>query len=368
MRIAVDARPLSVPITGIGQYTLQMLTEMIKQSPPDWQWLLYSDRPLLIDFSGHKKVQLRISGFSARFLSTIVAQVVYPVWARMDKVDLFWSPRHHLPRLFLHQLSKVVTIHDLVWMRYPETMLGLNRLLEKWLMPPSLRLADSVTSVSTATATDLRKEFPDTGNKLRTIPAAATFISENSNSLPEEPYFLFVGTLEPRKNLLTLLNAFSKLIALGVQSHKLLVAGGQGWGDDLLESRISDLGIESKVELCGYVSEQKLHHLYRHATGLLMPSFYEGFGLPLLEAMQYGTPVITSNCSSLPEVAGEGGILVNPESANEICEAMQRLIMEPDLRSQLSRKAVEQAGNYSWQKSAAMMLELFASFTSASIQ
>lgn len=360
MRIAVDARPLSVPITGIGQYTLQMLTEMIEQSPAEWRWFLYSDRPLLIDFTGHAKVRIRISGFSPRFFSTIVSQLAYPVWARMDEIDLFWSPRHHLPRFFLHHLGRVVTIHDLVWMRYPETMLRLNLLLEKLLMPASLRLADKVTSVSIATEADLRKEFPDTSNKLTTIPAAATLISENNDSMPEQPYFLFVGTLEPRKNLFTLLNAFSILMARGVHSHKLLVAGGPGWGDEVLESRISELKIESKVELCGYVPEQKLHHLYRHATGLLMPSLYEGFGMPLLEAMQYGTPVITSNCSSLPEVAGQGGILVNPESANEICEAMERLITEPDLRSQLSRKAVAQASRYSWQNSAAKLLKLFS--------
>lgn len=360
MRIAVDARPLSVPITGIGQYTLQMLTELIKQSPADWQWFLYTDRPLLIDFTSHAKVSLRSSGFSARFLSTIVSQIAYPVWARIDEIDLFWSPRHHLPRFFLHRLSRVVTIHDLVWMRYPETMLGLNLLLEKLLMPTSLRLADKVASVSLATEADLRKEFPDTSNKLITIPAAATFISENNDCVPEEPFFLFVGTLEPRKNLLTLLDAFSMLMTRGVHSHKLLVAGGPGWGDETLESRISDLKIESKVELCGYISEQKLHQLYRHATGLLMPSLYEGFGMPLLEAMQYATPVITSNCSSLPEVAGEGGLLVNPESADEICEAMERLITEPDLRSQLSRNAVAQAGRYSWRTSAAKMLKLFS--------
>jgi glycosyltransferase involved in cell wall biosynthesis len=354
MRIAVDARPLSV-----------------NQSPADWQWYLYSDRPLLIDFadhdfSGHEKVRIRINGFSARFISTIVSQIVYPVWARMDKIDLFWSPRHHLPRLFMHPLKTMVTIHDLVWMRYPETMLKLNLLLEKWLMPVSLGRADRVASVSMATTADLRAEFPVAMNKLITIPGAATFVDEGSRSGPEEPFFLFVGTLEPRKNLLTLLQAFGRLMERGVHSHRLLIAGGSGWGGEILESRLSDLGIESNVELRGYVTEQELHYLYRHATGLLMPSLYEGFGLPLLEAMQYGTPVITSDCSSLPEVAGSGGIMVNPESADEICEAMQRLIAEPDLRSQLSRNAIEQAGRYSWQNSAAKMLEVFASLSTPS--
>lgn len=358
MRIAVDVRPLSVPITGIGQYTRQLLFELIVTSPADWHWYLYSDKPLLAVLGETENVTVRVGRFSSRFLSTVFAQIVFPIWSLRDKIDWFWSPRHHLPVWFPCKLRKLVSIHDMVWKKYPETMLGLNLFLERILMPLSLRSADLVISVSRSTATDLIQEYPSVEEKLSIISNAATAYPIATPAGGVEPFFLFVGTLEPRKNLMALLNAFKLLVDAGTTGYKLVIVGGQGWGDQELSSTVKGLALEPYVEIRGYVAVEKLHHLYQQAFALVMPSLYEGFGIPLLEAMQYGTPVITSNCASMPEVAGGGGLLVDPESAGEICAAMQTLITEPQLRQTLSESGIEQASRYSWKKSALTLIKL----------
>ncbi len=352
LRIAVDARPLAHPQTGIGRYTESLLKRLVESGH---QWFLYSDRALALRFPVDDHVQLR-QGHSrpGSPLSLVFTQMVFPRWARGDCVDLFWSPRHHLPLRLPPGMRSVVTVHDLVWKRYPETMRPLNRMLEQSLMGPSLRRADGVIAVSDFTSGELDAVYPELSATRATILEAAdgdVADYEVDFPLPTKPFFLFVGTPEPRKNLQRLLQAFANARQRGLQ-HQLVIAGAGGWGSHQLDKQVAELSLEGSVVLRGRVSDAELGALYRASTALVMPSLYEGFGLPVLEAMKAGVPSIVSRDSSLPEVAGDAGLLVDPSSISSIADAILELAINPDLLDTLRAKARERAPRFSWDTAA----------------
>jgi glycosyltransferase involved in cell wall biosynthesis len=356
LRIAVDARPLAHPQTGIGRYTESLLQRLVKMGH---QWFLYSDRAITPRFTVDDHVQIRMGkARPGSALSLVYSQLVFPRWARGDCVDLFWSPRHHLPLRLPFSVKGVVSVHDLVWKRYPETMHKLNKQLEQLLMGPSLHQAAGIIAVSEFTRSEIALEYPDCEARCVTIPEAAEVAAtayEEQFPLPEEPYLLFVGTPEPRKNLPRLLQAFASARQQGVQ-HSLVLVGGGGWGDFDLEDAIQELGLVGLVQCRGRVSDAELAALYDNATALLIPSLYEGFGLPALEAMSHGTPVIASNCSALPEVVRDGGLLVDPESVGSIAAAIIRLCGDASLQKRLAESARWQASGYNWDRSAELTM------------
>ena len=358
MRIAVDARPLAAPLTGIGRYTRALLDVMIRSGH---QWFLYSDRPLQVSIPEDPRVWIRhgdaVGGTPASLRWT---QWQFPRWAVQDVVDLFWSPRHHLPIGLNRRIASVVTIHDLVWRHAPETMRRRNLLVERLLMGPSIRRADQVICVSRFTASEVSRYYPAAVGKCRVVHEAAEAdisVVARPPRLPDN-YLLFVGTLEPRKNLPRLLRAYARL-AGDADIPALVIVGGGGWGNENLAGMVAELGLESRVTLSGYVPDAELQGMYAGAFGLLMPSLYEGFGLPVLEAMQHGVPAIASSTSSLPEVVGDAGLLVSPYSETELASAIARLVREPGLRESLSQRSLARAAEFSWSRAAQETLALF---------
>ncbi|MGK0498840.1 MAG: glycosyltransferase involved in cell wall biosynthesis [Oceanicoccus sp.] len=348
LRIAVDARPLALPMVGITRYTFELLQRLLVASPHEW--FLYLDRPSIHPLPDLPNVHIRAGNCQRNATSTLFAQWFFPRWAKQDQVDIFWSPRHHLPLLLASPIKTLVTIHDLVWHFYPETMSTLGRYLEKALMPLSVRRADKVIAVSQATSAALMEVLGVDNHSLQTIPLASHFtgeISEPAESAAEN-YFLFVGTLEPRKNLQRLLQAFAKALNEDLSITTLKIVGGNGWGGIDIEDLARDYGLENNIELLGRVDNEQLQALYQQAYALLMPSLYEGFGLPLLESMGFGVPVISSNVSSMPEVVGKGGLLVDPLSVDEIANALLLITLDQHLYSDLTKSARKQAGQYSW--------------------
>lgn len=357
MRIAVDARPLCVPTFGIGRYTERVLNELIGDATVDVDWHLYADRPLRVNFADRDRVITRSYSGVNHMFSLYRTQVAFSRWAREDGIDVFWSPRHHLPFMLPDDVKSVVTIHDLVWRYYPETMMWANRIVERTLMPASVKRADKIICVSESTQLDLVRQFPGVEGRTVVIPLAASpGPSELFQPDLTEPYFLFVGTLEPRKNLARLLEAYKEVANRGV-SHHLVIAGAKGWESDIA-SVITGLALSERVHVLGHVSEPLLHGLYQGATALMLPSLYEGFGLPALEAMQYGIPVIGSNVASIPEVVGQGGILVDPQSTAEITSAMVRIVENESIWQELSVRAREQAALFSWRRTARETLDV----------
>jgi glycosyltransferase involved in cell wall biosynthesis len=361
LRIGVDVSMLSEQPTGIGRYTYEILSRAVSMGH---EWFLYSHRPLIFGDWTQKNVHLRIGHMPKRMLRMLWMQTAVPFLASRDNLDLFWSPAHRLPRLLPGRMAKVVTIHDLVWKYAGETMRPLSRWLDATLMPEAVRIADRVITVSASTAKDVLSEMPYAEGKLRHIPlgvsnlAPAAELSSLKAIGLDAPYFLFVGTLEPRKNLTGLIEAYSKL-PVELKSRALLaIAGGKGWGGVDVAAVAGKFGVRDRIRVLGYVNDEQLATLYEHAMFLAMPSFYEGFGLPLLEAMSRGTPVLTSNCASMPEVAGDAGLLVDPHDVDSITRALQTFLGDETFVRNLGLRAIINAQRFSWELTAQKTLHV----------
>lgn len=356
MRLGVDARLLSQPITGIGRYLWQISGEFLAQ---DADIFLYMPgQPIAGDWSA-PNAHVRSMAVQGRVGRMLWSQTVMPYQAARDQVDVFWGAAHRLPRFLPASIARVVTIHDLVWKHAGETMRPLSRWMEQRLMPEAVQQADRVVAVSHSTAQAIEDEFPCARGKVRVIHLGVTPLAAPETravlaavGLDDRPYFLFVGTLEPRKNLRRLLRAWASLPASVRDGHQLVVAGGSGWGGVDIATLANELGIARDVVVTGYVSDDRLATLYAHARFLAMPSLYEGFGLPLVEAMSCGVPVLTSNVSSLPEVAGDAGVLVDPLDEGAIARGLQQMLMDDDLHRVLSLRAKDVAARFSWAKAA----------------
>ncbi|MEP5766281.1 MAG: glycosyltransferase family 1 protein [Halieaceae bacterium] len=359
MRIAVDARQLVPPLTGIGRYTENLLRLLVNSGD---QWFLYSDRqlsPAGLPWLDSPAVTLRHGAARGRGLASLWhANVDFVRWARRDDIDVFWSPRHHLPFFLPRQLAGVVTIHDLVWRRYPESMPLANRWLERAAMGFSIRRARRVIAVSEFTAGEIAHFYPGCASPVQVVHEAARLLEAGTAVPLDPPYFLFVGTLEPRKNLALLLEAFAAFVAATDCPHRLVIIGAKGWGLPDLLAQARTLGIEQRVSVPGFVSDAELAGYYQAAAALVMPSLYEGFGLPLVEAMQYGVPLIVADRAALPEIAGDGALLVDPESVDQIQAALARVATDDNVRGQLSRQSRQRGTDFSWHDAARATLAI----------
>jgi glycosyltransferase involved in cell wall biosynthesis len=362
LRIGVDASMLSEQPAGIGRYTHEILNYAVSMGH---EWFLYSHRPLLTGSWIRKNVHLRTGHLPKRMLRMLWMQTAMPIMAARDRVDVFWSPAHRLPTLLPNKVAKVVTIHDLVWRHAGETMRPFSRWLDTILMPQAVRIADKVIAVSAHTANDVLREMPYAAGKISTILLGV------SNRIPaaelsslqligiNAPYFLFVGTLEPRKNLVGLIEAYSKLPLDVRKSAMFVIAGGKGWGGVDIVAIASKFGVKDRIQVLGFVSDAQLATLYTFAIFLAMPSFYEGFGLPLLEAMARGTPVLTSNCASMPEVVGDAGLMVDPHNVDSISKAMLTMLVNKPLVRNLRTNSIMNAQRFSWDRTAKETIQIF---------
>ena len=357
MRIAVDARPLARPNTGIGRYTDCLLKEMTAR---DHQWWLLSGSPLETGLAERANVSV-VAGAAGPDSPQGLVHSLYSFrrWSLRRDIDLFWSPRHHLPLLLPRRIRTVLTIHDVLWKRNPETMRMGNRVTERVLMPHAIRRADEIVCVSRFTRREVAGFWPSAAARSSVVYSGglADAVADDSR-VPKQRYFLFVGTLEPRKNLRSLLRAFQRLRAAGNRADRLVIAGGQGWGNIRLGQWIRELDLEAAVTVLGSVSDGELAALYRGALAVVMPSLYEGCGLPVIEALQFGTPAITARDSAPAEMAGSAGLSCDPLSIVDMAETLARLANDAECRASLSARARERAELFSWRGAAAAMLEL----------
>ena len=240
MRIGIDVRSLSEPITGIGRYTISLLEIMALED--SHEWCLYSHRPILHGDWDMKNVHIRTLNFPKWFrgLYLLWSQLILPFWAKQDEIDLFWSPSHRLPWFLSQSIIKVITVHDLVYKFAPETMRPFSRFLDMKFMPKNITMSDKVIAVSERTAEDLIFELPEAKSKTIVIYEANTIKKNNLPSFNkiDGEYILFVGTLEPRKNLSRLLEAYSLLPFSLKSNYSLIIVGGKGWGKENIFSII----------------------------------------------------------------------------------------------------------------------------------
>ena len=276
---------------------------------------------------------------------------------RKTKPDLSLSPTSFIvPWLLGRSVATAIVIHDLIaFDREPHDAKAM--MIERLLLPRVLNTARFIFCVSEATKNDLLQKFPKTDpSKITVIYEGPTVSSKPPNlqtSKPLPPFILSLGTLCPRKNQLRLIQAFNALPRSLRDRTRLILAGGRGWQD----GEIVELAKNSpNVEWRGYVPAQELDALIAHATALAFPSFKEGFGLPVLDAMALGVPVLTSNVSSMSEVAGDAALLVDPHSVEDIEKGLQRLLLDEDLRASLIAKGKERAKLFSWERTVDLML------------
>ncbi|MFB0545344.1 MAG: glycosyltransferase family 4 protein, partial [Anaerolineae bacterium] len=265
----------------------------------------------------------------------------------------------------------IVTVHDLSFMRTPQCAEPSLRAYLNKVVPRSIQRADLILADSHSTKRDIIELLGMDARKIQVVPAGvgerfhpiddeATLEKVRRRYHLEEPFILSVSTLEPRKNFTGLIEAYAQLIERGSQiqriPHKLVIAGAKGWLYEEIFATVERLGLAGRVIFPGFVAEEDLPALYNLAALLAFPSLYEGFGLPPLEAMACGTPVVTSNSSSLPEIVGGVGIMIEATDTEGLVEAMRRALQDGELRRSMIEKGLEQAKKFSWRKAAEKLL------------
>ncbi len=357
LKIGIEARLLTQPVNGIGRYIAQATNELIKQNG---DFFLYSTGPISWENTRHGNLSIRTKSVHSRIGKMIWLQAVVPYWVAKDQLDVFWGTAHRLPRFLPTSISRIVTINDLVWKHAGETMRPLGRMMEALLMPQAIIHSDLIVAISENTAHDVRTAYPEVSDKIRVIYPQFTPLSHDQVALDlrlPASYILFVGTLEPRKNLYRLIKAFASLREVN-KDISLVIAGGKGWGNVDVYQWINELGLDGNVIPVGHVTDEQLASLYANALFLAMPSLYEGFGLPIIEAMSYGKAVLTSNISSMPEIAGKAAFLVDPFDEHSIASGLKTLLNKAE-RSKFEAEAKKNAKRFTLQENTEKLWEIF---------
>lgn len=359
MKVGIDCRPLTRPHGGIGRYTLEIVSRLVRLEGFFW-CLYFSTKPSgeVISCLDLPNVKISYAATKGYLNELYWYHVTLPGLLRGDGVRVFWSPRHHLPAMLSREVVALLTVHDFTWRSFPGTMRFSNYCSERLQMPWSIARANKIFCVSDSTRSELVSFYPDKGLCAKVVPCGTTFMTPKAFdvvSLPES-FMLFVGTPEPRKNISRLLEAYAGLPSSIQLAYPLLIVGGNGWGISL-ENLLTLNGLQDKAIVLGSVSENALFYIYSRASVLLMPSLYEGFGLPLLEAFQFGVPAVTSATGALAEVAGDAAVLVDPLSIDEIRCGILRMIEDRIFYSHCSQQALVQAQKYSWDQTASAIAE-----------
>jgi len=294
-------------------------------------------------------------------------QTLQPMQLLKEGIDLLHSLAFVQP-IFL-PCAGIITIYDLSFVLFPERLHPLRRLYLRWGTQRSARKAQGIIAISGSTKQDIVRLLGIAERKVSVVPCGVDdhfrpmknqqVLDDfrRKRRLPEQ-MILFVGTIEPRKNLITLLRGYA-LLREKFQPPPLVIGGPKGWHHQEVFFVAEQLGLQEDVLFPGYISQEELALWYNAAELFIYPTLYEGFGLPPLEAMACGTPVIISNTSSLPEVVGGAGILVSPESVEEIAEAMQRLLTDHSLRAEMRTRGLDRAREFSWHKAAQQTVKVY---------
>jgi glycosyltransferase involved in cell wall biosynthesis len=387
MLIGIDAsRAVVFPRTGTENYSLQLIRHLLALRG-DHRYRLYVNRSPSCDLRSFGQAQDRLATCHLRVIP-------FPrLWTHLRlswemarwPPDILFVPAHVLP--LIHPRRSVVTVHDLGYLYYPQAHRPFDRWYLHWSTRYHVRAARHLIADSQATRDDLIRHY-------RAAPERVTVVTPgcdetfrpvtNANRLAQirerygirGDYVLHVGTIQPRKNLERLLEAFARLLVLSSRlgrvaegvlkprctetdgKPQLVLAGKRGWLYDRIFRRVEEMGLGDRVLFTGYVPQEDLPALMSGARMLAMPSLYEGFGLPVVEAMACGTPVVCSNASSLPEVAGDVALLVDPLNVEAWAEAMGRLLEDQALRAELIARGLQRARHFSWGRCARQVLRL----------
>ena len=346
MRIALDCRIAHYTTGGTAVYARRLAQALAPAA---------GDSLLLLE-AARAATPLPASGAvqRARLLTPShhrLEQLTLPLELLPRRIDVLHSTDFIPP--FVRRCRSVITIHDLAFLRYPEFLTAESRRYFNGQIERAVRSTDRIIAVSQATRQDLIELLGVAEHKIDVVYEAPAFDAEPQPARSDEDYILFAGTLEPRKNLPLLIRAFAGLRRRGY-AGKLVLAGAVGWLAQPVFEEIERQGLDQHVALRALSPD-----LYQGARLLALPSLYEGFGLPVLEAMACGTPVVTSNVSSLPEIAGDAALLVDPADETALADAMWHILTNGALRNELRSKGLARAAEFSWKRAAKETLAVY---------
>lgn len=377
MKIAFDALPLvSERITGIGWCEAGQTNAMARLYPEnEYVYNFFSQKgdtqkseriKQFLD-TGIKTNTADFSGYLYRLISNFIPLPYCKFFGSDCDITHFFN--YIVPPKV--KGKSVVTVHDMVYKAFPETVRARTKYMLDTGLKKSMKRADIIVTDSEFSKTEIIKYFPQYQDKIRVVPCGVDlnkFHPCNDTDKIErvkrdfetgEEYFLYLGTIEPRKNLERLIEAYAEFVKNTDNPPNLVLAGGKGWLYDSIYAKAEKLGIEKHVIFTKYIPSEDINALMCGAVAFVFPSIYEGFGMPPLEAMACGVPVLTSGEASLPEVTGDSAVIVDAYSVNSIAEGLERIYSDRNLRERLSREGSERAEKFTWEKSAEILYKVY---------
>lgn len=363
-RIAIDYTPAYEQGGGIGRYVRELVTALARQ-PAEFNYRLFVSGAKTLPPIPGQNFQWKPTRLTPSWLARIWqrARLPLPVEVFTGAVDLYHATDFVLPPT---RTRSLLTVHDLSFVRVPEAASPALKAYLDVVVPRSVRRADHVLADSQATKDDLIALYNTPPEKVTVLLSGvdarfrptADPVVRDKYKIPPRPYIFAVGTVQPRKNYARLIHALALLRQRGYDLG-LVIAGGRGWLEDPIYGAIHDAKMDDFVHFIGFADDADLPALYTAARVTAVPSLYEGFGLPVLESMACGTPVLTANLSSLPEVAGDAALTVDPTDLDAIAATLERLLNDETLRANLIVKGFARAGKFTWERSARQLHEIY---------
>lgn len=370
MKIFIEATPIFKDRSGVGQYAKRLTEAMVALAPND-KFTLFGFRLWPKPLPTHEIVGTNVSYRFIRFFPGRVYNMLFRLSIKLpidlllrQRPDVIFFPNFTLRPTLSRHTKKVVVIHDLSFIYFPQFASPLNRRDNQKLVPYSIAKADHIITISKNSKDQIIKNYKVASAKVTIVSPAVdrNFFKKRSEAeikkvrtkykLPNK-YIFYTSTLEPRKNVEGVLEAYSALDSKTKAEYGLVLAGGKGWQDEAIHAAIDKHRSNDEVIVTtGYVPDEDLPAMYSGASLFLFPSFYEGFGIPILEAFACGVPVITANNSSLPEVAGHAAILIKAEDSPAITKAIKKVLSDSKLANNLRQKGLVQIQNFDWEDSA----------------
>jgi glycosyltransferase involved in cell wall biosynthesis len=377
MHVGINAQLLSFSQNyrngGISRYIRYLLTELAKQ-PGQHHYTIFVNGQDVVERLAAYHPQITyvpVSWPETRPAARVAwEQLTLPSLLRQRHIDVFHSPANVLPEMLPRYCAGVVTLHDLAFLRFPNVLTRSKRMYHRTFTLRSLRHATRIIADSDSTKRDAVELVNIPAKRIQTVHPCidAGFSSviheEEKDAFRQKQgladgFILYLGTLEPRKNITTILEAYAQLRKTRAIQEKLVLAGGKGWFYDSIFEKVQQLGLESEVMFPGFVADAEQALWYSAASAFIYPSLYEGFGLPVAEALACGTPVVTSNVSSLPEAGADIALCVDPYDVEAMADALYKALVDLNYREQCRSRALSVAQLFSAQAMAAQIISVY---------